>query len=143
MTTINERIQHIINHLYGGNTRQFASNTRINYHTVRNVIGERQSKPSSDMLEAIISSIESISATWLLTGKGEMLKKPENGSINISGSGIVANTGSVGGDISISSSAEISSLRKRVKELEAENDQLKQDKIILQEFVSLLKEKNK
>lgn len=78
MSTINNRIQQIIDELYSGNTRGFATTINANYQTIRNIIGERQSIPSSSILEDIINSIDCISANWLLTGKGEIFKTSDN-----------------------------------------------------------------
>lgn len=74
MNTINDRVRKIIDTLYNGNTRAFTLHINQNYHTIRNIIGERASKPSSEILESIVSSIEDINSDWLLTGNGTMLK---------------------------------------------------------------------
>lgn len=39
---------------------------------IENVVGTRQGKPSFDVLEKICANAD-ISATWLMTGRGEML----------------------------------------------------------------------
>lgn len=72
MSTINSRIKEIIDKLFDGNIKDFAIATGINYHTARNIVGERQTTPSSNIIESIASSIENINGNWLLSGKGEM-----------------------------------------------------------------------
>lgn len=64
-------------------------------------------------------------------------------SINITGDSNMTNTGITGGDVIIGADQEVKSLRKRVKELEEEIDQLKKDKAILHELVTLLQNKHK
>ena len=77
MDSINERLQVVINELFDGNKAKFAKAIGIAPTSISNYLGEkRQSKPSSDMLEKILNSVEDISADWLLTGNGEMLKQP-------------------------------------------------------------------
>lgn len=61
--------------------------------------------------------------------------------VNITGDGNVSNTGIIGGDVSIGYNHEIKALRKRIQELEAEVKELKNDKAILQEFVTFLQNK--
>lgn len=74
MTNINERIQAIINKLYNGNVSEFERASSIKPSTIKNIVGSRQTKPSYDILELIIRNNVQISAEWLLTGKGEILR---------------------------------------------------------------------
>ena len=62
-------------------------------------------------------------------------------SINIKGDSNITNTGNTGANVIISSSEELLTLKKRIKQLEEENEQLKKDKAILQEFVTFLQNK--
>lgn len=71
--TINERFERIINALYNGNKRAFATSIGVSATVVENVVGKRQGKPSYDVLVAICA-YANISAHWLLTGEGEMLR---------------------------------------------------------------------
>lgn len=75
--TVNERFQEIINTLYKGNKRALAQSIGISATVVENVVGTRQGKPSYDVLEKICANAN-ISAEWLLTGKGSMLRCEDN-----------------------------------------------------------------
>lgn len=99
MSNINERLQTIINELYNGNVSEFERASDIKPYTVKNIVGSRKTKPSYDMLESILRNNVQISASWLLTGKGEMFKS-ENPTVQplvSNGSGTVG--GVVGGNV--------------------------------------------
>lgn len=83
MSTINDRIRKVIEALFNGNTSAFALQIGHKYHTIRNITGERESKPSSEILESIVNSIENINSDWLLTGNGDMLKPEKENSSKI------------------------------------------------------------
>ena len=70
--TINERMNHIIKELYGGNKRAFANAIGVSATVIENVVGTRQGKPSYDVLEKVCANAN-ISAEWLLMERGEML----------------------------------------------------------------------
>lgn len=72
--TINDRISYVIENQYKGNQKKFAETIGFAPQVVYNIVSGRKSKPSFDVLEAILSSFVDISSDWLLTGKGEMLK---------------------------------------------------------------------
>lgn len=79
MQSINERLQIIIDELFGGNKAKFAKAIEIAPTSISNYLSDkRQSKPSADMLEKIINVVENISAEWLLTGNGKMLNQYSN-----------------------------------------------------------------
>ncbi len=70
--SISERLQYIIEELFDGNKAAFARTIGIAPTSISNYLGkERASKPSSDILEKIVNSVEKVNAYWLLTGKGE------------------------------------------------------------------------
>lgn len=77
--TINDRIKIIISELFEGNASAFAREAKIKQPTLNTIIGERKSKPSYEILNAITLNLN-INAEWLLTGKGEMLVTPESNS---------------------------------------------------------------
>jgi hypothetical protein len=75
-TTINERIRIILKDLFGGNMSAMARITQIPQPSVRNLVVEKSTNPEYDKLHAIIHTCTpSISAHWLLTGEGEMLRE--------------------------------------------------------------------
>jgi hypothetical protein len=78
MSTINDRLKIILNAIFKGNVSEFARKVDIPQPTLNNIVGNRLSKPSAYSLEKIINSIETLSAEWLLTGKGGMYIKPAN-----------------------------------------------------------------
>jgi len=85
--TINHRILLLIKAL-NMNRNSFGKLTGVSAQTIQNTIGERQSKPSSEILEKILvavnnlESVRQLNSEWLLTGKGEMFldtKPKDNG----------------------------------------------------------------
>lgn len=111
-------------------------------------------------LDRISNAFPELNITWLRTGEGEMIK---TGAINITGDGNIANTGIVEGGIKKGSGGflldalkeegldgemsnytpkqVVEALVSKLKKLEEENEQLKKDKAILQEFVTFLQNK--
>lgn len=75
---INDRISFIIDSQLDGNQKKFAEKIGFAPQVIYNIISGRKSKPSFDVLLAIASSFDDMSIDWLLTGKGEMLKKATN-----------------------------------------------------------------
>lgn len=73
MNTINERISFIVNDLFKGNISAFCREIGVKQPTMNTILGNRQSKPSYDVLNAIALSSLHISSDWLLTGRGEMI----------------------------------------------------------------------
>ncbi len=75
METINDRMQQIADYFCEGNKAAFANKLGIAPTSISNYLGkQRASKPSADLLEKIVNSLE-IDAMWLLTGKGSMIRK--------------------------------------------------------------------
>lgn len=73
--SVQERIRKIADDLFNGNISAFCRAVDIKQPTMNTILGERQSKPSYDVLSNIVNAEAlNISAQWLLTGKGEMLK---------------------------------------------------------------------
>lgn len=69
---ITERLQYIVDKLFDGNKAAFARAIEIAPTSISNYLGkERSSKPSSDILEKIVNSVDKVNPYWLLTGKGE------------------------------------------------------------------------
>lgn len=62
----------IVEVYFEGNKASFAKKIGIAPTSITNYIGkQRASKPSSDLLEKIVNSLD-VDAMWLLTGKGDM-----------------------------------------------------------------------
>lgn len=81
--SISERLQYIIEELFDGNKAAFARTIGIAPTSISNYLGkERASKPSSDILEKIVNSVEKVNAYWLLTGKGEAFTQNNQYSTN-------------------------------------------------------------
>ncbi|MBX0293146.1 hypothetical protein K3G63_22060 [Hymenobacter sp. HSC-4F20] len=74
-STINQRIQHLIDNLEKGSQASFARKIDVRTGTVGDILGKRQSKPGYDVLSKIVSSYPELRAEWLLTGDGDMLKR--------------------------------------------------------------------
>ena len=72
MNTINARIKEVIDRFAGGSIKEFSNMTGVKYQTIINIVGDRQSVPSSSTIEDIAASIEGLSVEWLLLGKGEI-----------------------------------------------------------------------
>lgn len=73
---INERFKEVIRTLYAGNKRSFAQSVGVSATVIENVVGTRNGKPSYDVLEKICANAN-ISAEWLLTGRGAMLRNKD------------------------------------------------------------------
>lgn len=67
-----ERLNEILKH-FKINASQFADQIGVQRASVSHVISGRN-KPGFDFIQKIIEAYPSLSADWLLTGKGEMLK---------------------------------------------------------------------
>jgi transcriptional regulator with XRE-family HTH domain len=71
---ITERLQEIVDSYFDGNKAKFAKSIGIAPTSISNYLGkQRASKPSIDMLEKIVNTLD-VSPDWLLTGKGGMKK---------------------------------------------------------------------
>lgn len=71
---INDRIMYIIESQCGNNKKKFAETIGFAPQVVSNIVSGRKSKPSYDVINAILSSFVYINAEWLLMGKGEIRK---------------------------------------------------------------------
>lgn len=70
-TDINERIKCIAETLYNGNVNELCKAIGVKPATMSNIVAGRLSKPSYEVINAIISNTN-INSEWLITGKGEM-----------------------------------------------------------------------
>ena len=71
MGTIHERIECLVKTLAGGKNTAFAAKLGVSEANIRGYI--KGVIPKADVLQKIVISYD-IDATWLLTGKGDMLK---------------------------------------------------------------------
>ena len=70
--TINERIKHIAKTLYNDNVNVMCKDIGVKQATMSNIVAGRLSKPSFEVINAIISNTF-VDPNWLITGEGEML----------------------------------------------------------------------
>lgn len=85
MSTINDRIKKIVDELFNGNVSAFARKINIPQPTLKDIVGGKLSTPRADILEKIFGDESlNVSAEWLLSGKGEMLKNISENSQNLS-----------------------------------------------------------
>lgn len=73
MSTINERLQFIVDEKFNGVKADFAKAINKTPTTINNILGSRKSIPSAEILIEIVNNIPEINLGWLLSGKGEML----------------------------------------------------------------------
>ena len=73
--SVNNRIQEIVDHLYSGNKRAFSQAVGVSPAVIENIVGKRQSNPSYEVTYKILSSIDNISAEWLMKGEGKMTQE--------------------------------------------------------------------
>lgn len=124
---------------------EFIEYKRLDKATFERIVGlsnDAVSKMGDNTRKSTVDKISNafpeLNIVWLRTGEGEMLK---TGNIHVVGDGNLSNTGITGGDVVMGSDQEVRALKKRIKELEAEVKELKNDKAILQEFVTFLQNK--
>jgi transcriptional regulator with XRE-family HTH domain len=79
---ISDRIQYIINTQHNGTRARFAKSIGFSAQVIANIVSGRKTKPSFDVLNAILSTNDDINAYWLLTGKGEILKTTSSSTKN-------------------------------------------------------------
>ncbi|WP_237274889.1 helix-turn-helix domain-containing protein [Tenacibaculum ovolyticum] len=79
---ISDRIQYIINTQHNGTRARFAKSIGFSAQVIANIVSGRKTKPSFDVLNAILSTNDDINAYWLLTGKGEILKSTSSSTKN-------------------------------------------------------------
>lgn len=72
--TINDKILHLIKTECDGNKRAFAQRVGVSGSVIENIVGKRQSKPSFDVLKAIVSNIDRLNAEWLFNDFALMYK---------------------------------------------------------------------
>lgn len=146
MSSINQRIQTVVNKMFNGNVSEFERISGIKPYTVKNIVGSRQTKPSYDVLESIIRNNVQISSEWLLTGQGPMLKQTLPSSLSMDSSIGVGHIGNNSSPIIQNQAHSQSLLDKKSdpiiienKVLKFEVEQLKKDNSQLKEDVNFFK----
>ncbi|MEH0154650.1 hypothetical protein V6R21_10965 [Limibacter armeniacum] len=122
---INDRIVSIIKAL-DLSKKSFANSIGISPQTLQNIVGARKTSPAADVISSIITQYDIVNPEWLLTGRGEMLKKEVSSSkVRIRGEGntIASNvTGNVGADLSkgkkLNSDTEILLYKSQIENLQ-------------------------
>lgn len=71
--SVNERIRKIAESCYKGNINELCRTIDVKQATMSNIVAGRMSKPSFEVIAAIIERTP-VSADWLITGQGEMLR---------------------------------------------------------------------
>lgn len=75
--TVNERIKFLVDELEQDNQRQFAIKIGVSPTGLSSMLpGNRESKPSFEVLNKILSTYPQISAEWLVTGETHPFKEP-------------------------------------------------------------------
>lgn len=127
--TVNERIKILIEKLEEENQRKFALKIGVSTTGLNSMLpGNRESKPSFEVLNKILSTYPQVSATWLLTGEGEMFKAgtdvatpPAAGHHYVGSSKNKINVGNVP---TTADHSDIEYYRQRIRELEQTNTEL-------------------
>ncbi len=72
MAAINDRIRLLIDKHFKEKAKTFAEDCGIKYGTLMSVIGKRNSNPSQDMLEKIVTTknLSESECFWLISGRG-------------------------------------------------------------------------
>jgi len=78
MAKINERFILILNTFFKRNVSEMARQTGISQPTLNNIVANRLNSPSAENIEKLLSSMENISAEWLLRGEGDMEKSNQH-----------------------------------------------------------------
>lgn len=71
METVNKRLEALLQAL-GENKTQFSKRTGVSVQGLDGIIGTRQSSPSFEVLNKIISSVAELNPRWLISGEGDI-----------------------------------------------------------------------
>lgn len=79
MQTINDRMELLVNSYFNGNKSLFAKSIGLAPTAISGYLGkQRRSKPSIDVILAILKAVPQVNCMWLLSGEGDMLKSNES-----------------------------------------------------------------
>lgn len=77
MNEFSERLIQVFDYYKFKTTAEFASKTGLSHQTATNYL-EGKRKPDASKLKSIIQALNELSAEWLITGQGEMIKSEIN-----------------------------------------------------------------
>lgn len=72
--TISERINKLVDHFCKGNKTAFGRAADIQSGVLAGIVGGRGSKPGFEILQKLLTAYPTVDPTWLLFGRGSMLK---------------------------------------------------------------------
>lgn len=75
----------LINHFASGNKTAFGRIAELESGLLAGIVGSRQSKPSFEVLQKILTGYPTVSPDWLLFGRGVMLREHSSSNRNYSG----------------------------------------------------------
>lgn len=117
METINDRMEVLVNQMFGGNKAAFAKELDMAPTSMSSYLGaKRRSKPSVDMVAKIITKLN-VDARWLLTGE------PGNVENSVETKGDFS-PASLNGDVSVGADAVLAEKVKHLEALLAEKERL-------------------
>lgn len=76
--SVNKRIEILVLHLCKGRQKAFADRIGLSAQNLHAVIGVRQTRPGSEILEKIADAFSDVNPDWLLTGNGAMLRETDS-----------------------------------------------------------------
>ncbi len=76
MQGINKRIDAYIKHI-GKNANSYAVALKIDPVIIYNIIGGRESKPSFELIEKMLSYDNKLNSEWLIMGRQKMFHEPD------------------------------------------------------------------
>lgn len=71
--TVAERVQKLIDHFAHGNKSAFGRAADLPSALLASIVGGRQSKPSFEVVQRLLTAYPTVEPTWLLFGQGPML----------------------------------------------------------------------
>jgi hypothetical protein len=150
--SINQRIKTLISKFSNGKISHFAENLGLKPNALYDYTTDKVGNPSYNLLNKIIMTYPSVSANWLLTGKGEMLMNTNNpttnnntfnGNENTNGNSSIyseKNEGVIQAPVTINNlTTEIEILKQRIAMM---SEQLEDAKSQIKEKDSQIKEKD-
>ncbi len=76
-----DRLQQVIEH-EGLNVASFAKKIGVGDQTIRGIVIQKRNNPGYELIYKISQAFDWLNIEWLITGEGEMIKSPKEGSIS-------------------------------------------------------------